>query len=83
MSNYGCIFDVTAGMEKKCTSSGPMTDEMMEMFTHLSQTYAAVENRCRLRSDPQMFCFAHRNRTDCVWYLATLEKIITEINVWW
>lgn len=72
MSNYGCIFDVTAGMERKCTSNGPMTDEMMEMFTHLSQTYAAVPGKQMLtvRSDPQMFCFAHRNRTDCVWYLA-------------
>lgn len=45
MSSYGCIFDVTAGMENKCTSSDPMTDEMMEMFTHLSQTYAAVPGK--------------------------------------
>lgn len=86
MSNYGCVFDVTAGMGKKCTSSGPMTDEMMEMFTHLSQTYGAVPGKQMLtvRSDPQMFCFAHSiAQTVCGIWPVKMEKIITEINVWW
>lgn len=74
MSNYGCIFDVTACMEKKkkSTSSGPMTDEMMEMFTHLSQTCCCswkTDADCEIWSTDVLLCSQKSHRL-CVWYLA-------------
>lgn len=64
--------DCLHGKKKKKVLAAAQWQMRWWRCLHICHRHAAVPGKQMLtvRSDPQMFCFAHRNHTDCVWYLA-------------